>query len=287
MIFPNKRSSEKHKFLFLASNFLENVDFDNLPIDQISAITELINALVENNLWEKFIAIYPFVGYEDKEKNSLNLIDSSKYKISWQGEISFGNFGVTGLGGIGNTNIPFLMLKNFNNLHLSVYVSSNISNAIGNGRLIGANTTDRLTNIKDICATELNFNKTNGLIGFVYNIINTSGGFGMTYNDIINEGINGNGFFIANSNGETKDAKCYFNGSVFGYQFPLLPTETHPQNPRQITIFGDGYEENNTTPLSNVTLSFASVGYGLTANDIYNFNKIIQTFHAGMNRTIM
>lgn len=289
MIFPNQRASEKYKFALIANDYLDRINTpgDDIPVYQIGAIIELINALYENNLWEKFIAVYPFAGDNSSERNSYNLINSFKYQIQWSGSIIFNSLGITGNGGIGNTKIPLKMLGDFKNLHLSAYVRTAISNTSGNGRLIGVNTTNRLLAIKDIGALELNFNKNTGIVGFVYNILNNSGGFGITYENMVKNNVEGNGFFIANNLGpEIKNAKCYLNGSVFGEQFQLLPTEVHPLNSRELTIFGDGYELSNTTPLK-ANIGFISIGYGLNENDIYNFSQIVETFQAAMGRSVM
>lgn len=287
MIIPNQRSSEKHRFILVANEYLKQIGVENLPISQVGAITELVNALYENNLWEKFIAIYPFAGGQSSNKNSLNLLDPFKYKISWSGSIIFNSFGATGNGGIGFTDIPLKMLMDFKNVHLSAYVRTNINNTSGSGRLIGVNTKTFPLAIKDIGALELNFNKTSGIIGYVYNIINNLGGFGMTYQQMVSSGNSGLGFFIANNNKETKDARCYLNGSIFGSQYPLLPTDIHPSNPRKLTIFGNGYDNSQNNDPLRANISFISVGYGLTENDIFNFNKIVAVFQAAMNRSVM
>jgi hypothetical protein len=286
MIFANQRGSEKHKYVLIANQFISQITTANkAQVYEIGAITELVNALYEYNLWEKFIAIYPFIG--NSSQKALNLIDPFKYKITWNGSIIFNNNGITGNGGIGLTGIPLNFFRFFENIHLSAYVRTPISNTSGNGRLIGANTTNKLLSIKDVGAIELNFNKQNGIIGFVYNIINDKGGFGMNYQDMLTNNIDGRGFLVANSLSETKNAKCYLNGQIFGAQYPLLPTEIHPANPRQLTIFGDGYDNAlNSNPL-RANLSFLSVGYGLTENDIYNFTNIVEIFQASTNRSIM
>jgi len=286
MIIPNQRCSEKHKFIINASQYLREINFGSLPISQIGAITEFVNAIYENNLWKKFIAIYPFAGVQNINQNSLNLIDPFKYKITWIGSVQFNKFGITGNGGYGITNIPANLLRDFRNIHLSAYVRTNLSSTSGNGRLIGINTKTEPIPLLEQAAMELNFNKNNGIIGYVYNLLNDRGGFGLTAAEV---NSTHKGLFIANNFSDLiKDAKCYLNGSVFGYQFSLLPTEVNPSNTRRLTIFGNGYDSiKNTSPLVGANVSFISVGYGLTNNDIYNFSKIVETFQAAMDRSIM
>lgn len=287
MIFSNQRASERHKFVLFANQYLSLINRPTqIPVYQIGALTELINALYESNLWKKFIAVYPFAG-NTLEKNSINLIDPLKYKISWSGSITANNFGINGFGGIGQTGIPAKMLLDFKNLHLSSYVRTAIANTSGNGRLIGVNTRRNAVTIKDCVALEINFNKQNGIVGFVYNILNNSGGFGMNYSDMQLESKTGQGFYIANNNKEIKNATCYLNGLIFGKQFPLLPTEIHPENDKKLTIFGDGYDNLfNVSPL-RANISFTSIGYGLSNNDIYNFNRIVQSFQVAMERSVL
>jgi len=284
MIAANQRASEKHRFVLVANQYLTLINKpQSLPIYQIGAITEMINALYEANLWKKFIALYPFIGDNNANKNSLNLIDPYKYQIAWTGSLVFNEFGVTGNGGYGNTNIPLIMLQNFSNIHLSSYVRTTINGASGKGRLIGLNTKYYLKKIKDVGALELNFSKESGIVGFVYNIINDKGGFGMSYSDMNANSITGNGFIIGNSNDNKKKlAKCYLNGSIFGAQFPLLPTEVHKANAGTLTVLGDAQE-----PPLRANICFSSVGYGLSDNEILIFNKIIQSFQASMRRLAM
>ena len=287
MIVPVQRSSEKHKFILVANQYVSLINKPNsIPVYQIGAIIEMVDALYENNLWEKCIAIYPFLG-DTLEKNSLNLIDPFKYKISWSGSINSNRFGITGNGGTGFTNIPLKMLLDFKNVHLSCYVRTPILNTSGSGRLIGVNTKNNALAIRDSAALEINFNKQDGIVGFVYNVLNNIGGFGKKYSDMQGEGATGQGFFIANNNGATKDAKCYLNNNIFGSQFPLLPTEIHPENNRKLTIFGNGYDNLFNTDSLRANIAFASIGYGLNSDDIYNFNKIIQSFQVAMDRSVL
>jgi len=69
-----------------------------------SAINTLVTSLKSNNLWSKMYVIYPFVG-GTSSSTSYNLVDTTKYQITWNGGITFASTGVlsNGTSGYGNT----------------------------------------------------------------------------------------------------------------------------------------------------------------------------------------
>lgn len=247
---------------------------------EIGAISELADMLVQFNLWDKFIAIYPFIG-GDSNTHSLNLKNPMEYKISWSGSLIFNRNGVTGNGGYGNTNITINKLLPQNNTHISAYNRTPFNTISGTGRLIGVNTLEILNNTNDIGALELNFNKNSGIVGYVYNKINNMGGYGYTINEMINQNISGTGLMIGLNSYE-----CYLNNKLFGYRFPLLPTDIHPNSPRKLLLFGNQYDGNVTSAI-RANLSFASVGYSFNSKEMELFNTAIESFQMRMFRSVM
>jgi hypothetical protein len=250
---------------------------------EIGALSELADALVQFNLWNKFIAIYPFVG-RNIITSSFNFKNPQQYRISWYGGLLFDKNGVTNNtnSSYGQTNIPLTFFqKNINNVHISAYNRTDIKDVIGDGRMIGVNTLEIERNVKDMGAFELNFGNNNGIIGYVYNKINDLGGFGLLRNEMISSGISGKGLMIGlNTN------HCYLNGQTFGRWFPALPTEIHDTNNKTLLLFGNRFFT-RVTSSANINLSFASVGYGLNKIDVYNYTNIVENFQKAMFRSAL
>jgi len=260
-----------------------NGGFQNFKTHEIGALSQLVSSLVGKNLWEKMIAIYPFVG-QTSARHSYNIKNILKYKITWNSEFSLTHdkYGVTSTGnsGWGNTNIPLSIFENkLNDIHLSAYNRTPLSSAGADGRLIGVNSLNILTNYSDSGAQELNFSANGGIIGYVYSEYNNLGGYG--YKASESSGVSGKGFMIG-----TNCNKCYLNGELFGSWQPLLPTEIIPICPRKIILFGNRYET-SVTSTARVNLAFASVGYGLSEQDAKNMNEILETFQKAMRRSVL
>lgn len=250
--------------------------------DEIGAVSELADGLVQFNLWDKFIAIYPFIG-RTANTCRLNFKNVNKYSISWIGGINFNNFGVTSEGGYGNTNIPLLFAaNNIQNVHIAAYNRTDIKNVEGDGRMIGVNTLESELDIKNMGAYELNFGTNGGIIGLVYNKINTLGGFGYLKEEMIKNNISGKGLMIGQNN-----SACYLNNKIFGYWFPALATEVHPENNKTFLIFGNRSLPTVTSSAKNLNLAFISVGYGLSKIDRFNFLNIVENFQKAMSRSVM
>lgn len=253
---------------------------NNIKNFEIVAISKLADMLIQFNIWEKFIAIYPFVG-ATRSTHSLNLKNINEYTITWAGDLAFNRSGVTGMGGYGVTNILLRSLSQVNNTHISVYNRTPFNQITGEGRLIGTNTRELIDLVSQAGALELNFNKVSGIVGYVYNKINTLGGHGFTINEMINNNINGTGLMIGMNSYE-----CYLNNQVFGYRFPALPTEIHPQCPRQLTLFSNRYEYAATSAI-NANIAFASVGSGFSKKEVESFNFAVESFQRLMLRSVM
>jgi hypothetical protein len=77
--------------------------------ETISAATRtLFTSLVSNGLWDKLVAIYPYIGGV-ANSSAINGINPGTYNILWFGGMSFSNSGATGNGtnGYGETGIDF------------------------------------------------------------------------------------------------------------------------------------------------------------------------------------
>jgi hypothetical protein len=272
-------SSDKINVL-LRPFFNQNGGYRNFREYEIRSLSELVDKLVGYNLWGKFLAIYPFVG-RTANSHSFNVKDINQYKITWAGTLTHNNFGVTSGGGWGDTNFPLVLLRNnLNNIHISAYNRTLLSQSTFDGRLIGVNSLNILTNYREAGAQELNFTTANGgIVGYVYSEYSNLGGYGYKQSQI--SAVTGRGLMVG-----TNCNKCYLNGEVFGEWQPLLPTQIHPQCPRRIVLFGNRYET-SVTSAARVNLAFASIGYGFSETDIKNFSEAVETFQKAMYRSAL
>lgn len=259
---------------------------DNFMRYEIGALSEMADALLQFNLWDKFIAIYPFIGGKSTTCR-LNFKNINRYNISWNNSwwLQFDKNGVTSLGGdgYGNTNIPLrFAINNIQNVHIAAYNRTDIKNIDGDGRMIGVNTLDLELDIAKMGAYELNFGTNGGIIGLVYNKINTLGGFGYLKEYMIKNNISGKGFMIGQNN-----SACYLNGKIFGEWFPALVTEVHPQNNKTFLLFGNRSIPFVNSSAKNLNLSFVSVGYALNKIEMYNYINIVENFQKAMSRSVM
>jgi len=88
---------------------------------QHEAICQLVQDLQDYDIWDKFEAIYPFVG-GTADSHSYNLKDPNTYQITWSGGVTHDDNGITGNGSnaYGNTHLDVGNLTT-NDTHLSVY----------------------------------------------------------------------------------------------------------------------------------------------------------------------
>lgn len=264
----------------LLRNFFDaNGGYSRFTTNEIGALTELTKYLVGSNLWDKMIAIYPFVG-RSSVAHSYNIKNLSQYQITWSGSSTHNQFGVTGTGGYGLTNIPLNIFANkTDDIHISAYNRTDIVASTISGRLIGVNSLGLLPNIRDIGAQELNFSTAGGIIGYCYGESQDSCGFGRSNADIT--GVSGKGLMIGNNSN-----KCYLNGADFGSAFPLRPSIIHENCQRSLILLGNRYE-GSILSSARVNIAFASVGFGLSSLDISNLTQCVERFQAALFRSAL
>lgn len=85
------------------------------------AVHNFVRKLKLNNLWNKFVGIYVFIG-GTAATHAINLKDTTQYNITWVGGVTHSSNGIQGNAttGYGNTNIPNNSLPT-DSIHLSVY----------------------------------------------------------------------------------------------------------------------------------------------------------------------
>ncbi len=117
--------------------FLTSANINNLQIKQ--ALNTFVSKLKEDQIWEKFEAIYPFVG-GSSNSTSINLKDPTAFQITWPNDFTFSDSFIRSSGtssadtgiGVKNTNLSS------ENSSVSIYVSSNEQGIIDIGGISGA-----------------------------------------------------------------------------------------------------------------------------------------------------
>lgn len=235
---------------------------------QIIAVNNLVLDLKEANLWDKMIAIYPFVG-GTASSHRFNLKDprdaNNAYRLSFSGGVTHSSTGVqpNGSNGWSNTFISGTSLPS-SNTHISYY----------------SRTTGMVT------AFEMGFNpggqfalgmyirRTNNLTqGFYYN--QTPANLS-TIND-----NDGSGFYISTFSGTGQTGKIFRN-AVLG---SVLGTPTRVATSLEIYLFA----LNNGSPILYTTrqCAFASVGNGLTDNEVSQYTDIVEKYQTTLNRQVI
>lgn len=233
---------------------------------QKSAIKQLVADLQSYGLWDKMIAIYPFVGgtsstckYNLKDPRDLDIA----YRLNFSGGWTFSTNGALPDGTTGYAD-TFLNLRNVsgstNNNHISIYSRTNNTTS---GEDMGARS-DSDTYITDI---EVYWN------GFRY-YENNAG-----WAPVSVSSTNTLGFYV-NSRLLSTTFKGYKNGTV---ELTITQNSTNSPNANLYlgaTNRGGGYH------FSNREIAFSSVGTGLTDSEAANFYTAVQTFQTTLGRQV-
>ena len=95
---------------------------------EIGAVNYLVYRLKEENLFDEFYALYPFVG-STSTSNAVNLINTTQYTIIWLGDWTYDSNGITG-NGI-NTRASTLFLPGSSNIPYNPTAQTyNLSNSL-------------------------------------------------------------------------------------------------------------------------------------------------------------
>jgi hypothetical protein len=233
---------------------------------QINSINSLVLGLKANSLWDKMVAIYPFIGGTafSHKWNLKNPSDSSSaYRIIFSGAVIHSSKGVAFDGNsLASTNLaPFTALSNpTQSNHISVYISGSApgsltsmgnTNFVENGMGIGMGSQSRM---------------------------NAYTGTGTAINITTNDGPTG--LAIATRTDSTNSA-AYIRGSVTRTSTSTLAP---PTSPRTGIIF-IGKENGAWSGTGTGTFySFSSIGTGLTTADVENLYAVVQTYNTSLNR---
>jgi hypothetical protein len=232
---------------------------------QINSINSLVLGLKANSLWDKMVAIYPFIGgtafsHKWNLKNPSDV--NSAYRIIFSGAIIHSSKGVAFDGSSrGNTNFaPFTALTNpTQSIHLSIYISGSAA-----GTLSAAGNTNFIEN--GIGIGMGNQSRMNAYTG-------TNTAISITTNGVT-------GLAVASRTDSTNSA-AYTRGSATSTVTSTLAPPTSPRT-GNITIGGENGAWSGTG--TGTFYSFSSIGTGLTTADVENLYTVVQAYNTSLNR---
>lgn len=253
-----------------AQNFINTAGITNST--EQSAINTLVISLKSYNLWSnKMFCIYPFVG-GTSVTCSYNLIDPTKYQITWGGGVTFNSSGVTGNGtnGFGNTQFNPNVVNSTTGIttsfSYSIYsrtqsYSNNIE--LGNAGNNGVSSMAIYAGRAD----------TNALID------NYSSSQGRSF------------WSTASTRGLFLCSRTAINNLVAYRNTTLERTRTTTESASNITDMNRScylLAYNFSTPggYSSRQLAFSHIGLGLTATEITNLYNTQQTFQTSLGRQV-
>ena len=259
-------------FDYDVQNFILTAQLTNLTHQ--SAINTLITSLKNNGLWDKFYAIYPFIG-GTASSHKYNLKDpkdlDSSYRLSFLGGgwIHDSN-GITPNGSSSYANTFVRPSTTFNTTdlnHLSYY--SKTDSAVAFEYAMGVTVTG-FSNHSMIIRRDNNSS-------FFFSDYNT----GVSYRAASGTTTNGQGFYIGTQQGTS--IKLYRNTTL------LSSNSTATGNLSLATdyISLGGININGTTQnFTNKNCAFASIGKKLTDSEVTTFYNIVQAYQTTLGRQV-
>jgi hypothetical protein len=236
------------------SAFLLAADISNES--QITALNNLVNGIKSASLWDKFLALHPFIG-GTATAHAQDLKGS--YPITWAGTPTHNASGVTGNGtdARGDTGIILSNIAGTLNT-VSLYVYSKTETPTDGGYFIGASG--------------------NTIVGLLRTGANI-GSAGLNYFGIAGAVSSGSDFrkhFIINRSGVTAQ-QLIANSTLANQTY-----EATAACDRAITYLA----RNAASPslYSNANLAFGAVGFSLTSSEWTTFRALVDSFQSALAR---
>jgi hypothetical protein len=235
---------------------------------QKSAINTLVLSLKANNIWQKFKAIYPFVG-GTATTHKFNLINpadtNAAFRLVFSGGWTHSSTGATpnGINAYADTFLVPNTILTQNSTHVSYYsrINSNLTE-IEVGASNGPNAAD------DKLVLEI---RTSGVT--YYNINSTT-----TY--ISHADTDSKAFYIGN-----RTASNVVNG--WRNSSKLATGTTASTTPSTAKVYLGAFNRVGSVVFySTKQCAFASIGDGLTDTDAGNFYTAVQNFNTSLSRQV-
>jgi len=240
-------------------------------LTQQSAIINLVTSLKSNNLWNKFDAIYPFVG-GTANSHKYNLIDprdlDAAFRLNFVGGWTHSSTGAlpNGVNAYADTRLSPSSSLNINNTHLSYYSRSNI-----------AITSNRIFFDTFISASNcMQFYFDSALNQVVFDAFNTSDA------RVSSAFTRTDGFYIGSTT-SISNRKIYRNNTILNTN---TTTNTLSNLPNIPLFLAAANTTGGAVVFSNLQCAFGSIGDGLNDTEAANFNTIVTTFQTTLGRQV-
>lgn len=225
------------------------------------AVNYLVRALKANNLWSKFLALYPFVG-GTATSHAINLVNPLTFKITWVASPTHSSVGVTfnGTSQYGRTGLVPSTDTTLDNLALHVYMRLDIDS---NGIVIGSNGSG--------AASQANITpRSSG----VYKSI--------MYDTQVSASV-------FDSSGLFTSTKIAANNHMIIKNGVLLGTVTTSGGTRPTVEVYIGARNNNGTAslFKNTLVAFSAITSGMTSAESALLNTIVERFQSILSRTTL
>ena len=224
---------------------------------QQTAINTLVVDLKGYSIWNKFSALYPFVGNTNAQ-HSWNLKDTTTYKITWYGGVTSSANGILGNGtnGYGDTFLANNVMAQ-NDAHISLYSRT------------------------DTNAAAYDMGSWNGSIFGSFIRARAGGNFQHTINSStysVNANSDGRGFYLVSRKNNTS-ITGYKNNTPYLNSF--VTSDSNIATSFKILRVGEYNGE-----YSPRNLAFASIGDGLTDTEAANLYTAVQAFQTTLSRNV-
>ena len=215
---------------------------------QMGAVNTLVTGLKSNNLWTKIKALYPVVG-GNATAHSKNLKNPSQYNLTFSSGWTHSSAGMLPTNAYADTGIIFNNIYTINDVHLSVYTTTN-----SNG--LFCDLSDSVSNIysRFTGSSYMNINSSN------YNI------------DVVSDSL---GYYLVSRTGATVQ-KSFKNGSI------LSATSISSVSMSTISLKIGCY--GNLSQYSNRNQITITNGYGLSDSEATILSTIVNTFNTTLGR---
>ena len=247
---------------------------------EIGAVNYLVYRLKEENLWDEFYNLYPFVG-STSLSNSINLINTTQYQITWTNDYdwTFDSNGVTGNGvdTRGNTfflpgsgAIPYNPPTQTFNLSNSMHLYNRTTGVNDNGDFGG----DEFGGDSNILTIKNSSNQTS--YGFTVSSISWAASALLATNEEL-------GFFSGNIYNDVPTSKGIFrNGIQIGQNTGTTPTGTIGV----VALREIGKPRTGETS-TNRNYALAAIGKGFAdVSKLQVFYNIVQTYQTILGRAV-
>jgi hypothetical protein len=246
-----------------ASAFLSAANITN-PIQQ-TAIDTLIKGMKAAGIWNKMVAVYPFVG-GSAFTHKFNLVDprdlDAAYRLVFPNDANHSSTGVdfNGTNQYANTFFVPSAALNLNSTHISYFSRENIVTGYEMGVLDGSNNYLSLL--------------LRGSFDNLYAGNNNVDAF-------LGSNTDSTGFYI-NSRFTNSNFQVYKNGSLFanGFSSIALPTT--------LPIFINAINVNGGPQLfSSRQAAFVSIGFGLNLSEAAAFTTLVNNYQTSLGRLVL